>query len=171
MIIAHAFPTARVDDSPNNMNPTTWMLSHAQYIGSRLADFGAARVAIEQVAFTAPNWDGDGALPISREVKANALAALAILETTAVPAPEITPNPNGTLTFEWETDEGVGQLEIGKTRYSFYVRANSAPAILSGGNTDHHIDRVFGMLVDGLIYRKTEAENLVTDLTYSSPNV
>ena len=68
-----------------------------------------------------PGWDGDDALPISHETKQNALHALGILKIV-IPDTEITPNSNGTLSFEWETELGFGYLEIGKTKYSFYVK-------------------------------------------------
>ncbi len=60
----------------NSMHQLAYIATSEQYFGSRLADYGAARETIERVAFSEANWDGDGALPISREVKSNASIAL-----------------------------------------------------------------------------------------------
>jgi hypothetical protein len=75
---------------------------------------------IEELAAMPENWDGYGALRISAETRRNALKALdALLD---VPTPGITPNANGTLSFEWESPRGVAHLEIGRTRFSFYIK-------------------------------------------------
>jgi hypothetical protein len=146
-----------------------WTVPSSGCIGSNLADFAAAREMLNQASLTQPNWDGDGALPISTEASGNALIALRVLETV-VPAPEISPNPNGTVSFEWETDAGVGHLEIGRTRYSFYVKPAAGPAILHDGTTEN-ISSTLGMLVDDLLYEKPQTAQLVTDLTYCAANV
>ncbi len=146
-----------------------WTVPSSGHVGSRIADFAASREMLNHISLTQPNWDGDGALAISAETKSNALAALSILETVAT-APEITPNPNGTFSFEWETDAGVGYLEIGRTRYSFYVKPTAGPAILHDGNTEN-VSSTLGMLVDDLLYEKPQAAQIVTDLTYCTDNV
>jgi hypothetical protein len=170
MIISHAIANTRIGNSEANAHQMIYVVPYVQYFGSRLADFAAAREAIEQTSFNEPNWDGDGALAISNEVKANAVATLAMVEMTAVPAPEITPNPNGTLSFEWETETGIGQLEIGKSRFGFYVQAQSGPAIICRGNTEH-LNGLFGLLVNDLIYRKSGSVGAITDLVYTSADV
>jgi len=146
-----------------------WTVPSSGQVGSRLADFAASREMLNRAFFREPNWDGDGALAISNETRTNALAALGILETV-VSAPEITPNPNGTLSFEWETDAGVSCLEIGRTRYSFYVRPSSGSAILHDGSTEN-VSSALGMLVDDLLFEKPQSAQIVTDITYSASNV
>jgi hypothetical protein len=116
------------------------------------AEFDAARQAIEELAFPESDWDGYGALPITAEAKTNARAALDTLETSA-PAPEVIPNANGTLSFEWETDLGVGHLEIGRTRYSFYIRPRVGAVHLDDGPAGD-VGRFLGFYIDGLLYRK-----------------
>jgi len=120
-------------------------------VGYAFAEFESARQAIRQ-AFADPNWDGYGALPIRDETKRNALTVLNQLEIVTC-APEITPNPNGTMSFEWETDQGFGQLEIGRTRYSFCVQLhNGSPTLDSGDSSE--MDPSVGMLVDALLFPK-----------------
>jgi hypothetical protein len=119
--------------------------------GFTFAEFEAARSAIGQ-AYAQAGWDGYGALPVSGETKKNALGVLHHLETLTC-APEITPNPNGTLSFEWETNRGFGQLEIGRTRYSFYVQPHNGSPFLDSGDASE-INPSVGLLVDALLYPK-----------------
>jgi hypothetical protein len=116
-----------------------------------MAEFDAARHAVRQ-AFAQPNWDRYGALPIREETKNNALGVLNQLEVSTC-APEITPNPNGTVSFEWETNQGFGQLEIGRTRYSFCVQPHYGPPILDSGDA-REIDHSLGYVLDALLYPK-----------------
>jgi hypothetical protein len=117
--------------------------------GYAFADFQAARDAIEQ-AFSVGNWDGYGALPVSDETKRNALGALNQLER-AMYAPEITLNPNGTLSFGWETSQGFAQLEIGRTRYSFYVQPYKGSPLLDEGDADN-VKPTVGWLLEAMLY-------------------
>lgn len=119
--------------------------------GYAFAEFEAASSAIKN-AFAEANWDGYGAVPIGDETKKNALGALKYLETLTR-APEITPNPNGTLSFEWETSRGFGQLEIGRTRYSFYVQPHRGSAFLGRGDASD-VRQEVGLLVDALLFPK-----------------
>jgi len=80
-----------------------------------------AREKIEQLARMPENWDGYGALPIRPETAQNALDALKMLPDE-IPMPDIVPNSNGTISFEWESPSGIGHLEIGRTRFSFYIK-------------------------------------------------
>jgi hypothetical protein len=117
--------------------------------GYSFSEYQAARQAVAN-AFTVMNWDGYGALPISDETKKNALGILSYLET-ATRAPEITPNPNGTLSLEWETSQGFGQLEIGRTRYSFYVKPHGSSPFLDGGDAAE-VKPTVGWLLDAFLY-------------------
>jgi hypothetical protein len=91
---------------------------------------GAAREKIEEFARMPENWDGYGARRISAETTQNALSTLEMFPHN-VPMPDIIPNPNGTLSFEWESPVGIGHLEIGRTRFSFYIKPrNSSHPVL-----------------------------------------
>lgn len=116
------------------------------------AETESIRKSVEEQAYSEPNWDGYNALAISSEAKRNALTALRTLELSA-PAPSVIANPNGTLSFEWETDHGIGHLEIGRTRYSFYVRPNFGRAILADGDANE-IGGFLGTFVEGILYPK-----------------
>jgi len=80
----------------------------------------SAREKLEELVRMPENWDGYGAVPIRIETTRNALRMLEILPDE-IPMPDITPNPNGTVSFEWESPAGIGHLEIGRTRCSFSI--------------------------------------------------
>lgn len=118
-------------------------------LGYSFAEFEAARSAVRST-FSVPNWDGFGALPIDQETRANALLALNHLEALAA-APDVTPNPNGTLSFEWETDQGFGVLEIGRTRYSYYFKGPVGQPLMGQGDAEI-VGPGVGSLVRCLLY-------------------
>lgn len=136
--------------------------------GQSFAEMETVRRSVDELAFPEPNWDGYGALAISGEAKRNALTALDLLATTT-PPPTVVPNPNGTLSFEWETEYGVGNLEIGKTRYSFYVKPNVGRALLSDGEAEL-IGGFLGGFVEGILYPKP-SEPAFVDLRFLADNV
>lgn len=65
------------------------------------------------------NWDGYDADPIGFACISQARILLVALPPNT-PPPDVTPNPNGTLTLDWETDDQALSLEIGATRFSSF---------------------------------------------------
>ncbi len=126
--------------------PCAWVLTVSQCFPQRFAEYAAARNAVEDMAFAEENWDGCGSFPINFQTKVNAKIALGQLEAT-VPAPQVTPNSNGTFSFEWESDRGAAHLEIGRTRYSFYVKSVVGPPFFAKGHVNQ-IDPTLGLRVD-----------------------
>ena len=74
-------------------------------VATRIEQAKLARLAIKELADLKENWDGYGAAPISEQTRDNALRFVNLIEAApyGLPAPEICPNPNGTISFEWET--------------------------------------------------------------------
>ena len=134
--------------------------------GAMRAEFPVAEATIEQAAHTDANWDGYNALPISVEVKDNALHAIRNILPVA-PTPEIGPNPNGTLSFEWETGEGKAHLEIGRTQYSFYVSPRVGVPILFEGAADD-VSRIHGSLVASLLFPPSLPTGSMTTIRYAA---
>lgn len=91
---------------------------------------------IEELSKMPVCWDGYDALPIRLTTKYNSLYALRHIRRYTN-APDITPNPNGTLSFEWETAQGVGHLEIGQTRLSFYIQLQQGDPIFLDASSDN----------------------------------
>jgi hypothetical protein len=51
-------------------------------------------------------------------------------------SPDITPNPNGTVSLEWESEIGYAMLEVGITRLSFYAKPVGGTAARLEGRID-----------------------------------
>jgi len=94
------------------------------------AQFGEE--VVRDLATLGADWDGYGALAIDPLTISNATTAIRAL-LPLVPKPDVTPNPNGTISFEWESGIGLSHLEIGKTKYSFYGRSFSGRPIHGDG--------------------------------------
>jgi len=143
--------TTLLNFNVNVLDPVPPRIEWAMPYQSSFAEFEIARQSINQKAFDHANWDGYGAFAIGYEAKNNALRALSGLATSA-PAPSVIPNPNGTLSFEWENENGLGHLEIGRTRFSFYVRrAGVEPLLLDGDAT---VVYGIGSIISNTLYPK-----------------
>lgn len=73
------------------------------------------------------SWDGYGALPLGVKCAKNAITLLDFFEMSILTkVSDIHPNPNGTITFEWENkDSEIVSLEIGKDTFTYFVDFNS----------------------------------------------
>jgi hypothetical protein len=73
-------------------------------------------------------WLGIGSQKIPEET-ANKLDAVTHLleQLEGLPNPELTPNANGTISLEWESDRGAVYVEFGKTRISGFLRIEDSP--------------------------------------------
>lgn len=142
-----------------------WMPSKSGR-GAMHAEFPFVRQTIDECAFPEPNWDGYGALAIGRETKQNAIEAIKNVLLEA-PAPEIVPNPNGTLSFEWGTPNGSAHLEVGQTRFSFYINPRAGTPILFDGPADQ-ISSLHGGLVAGLLFPSNTGASTATQIRYST---
>jgi len=73
------------------------------------------------------SWDGFSAKPLGIKCATNALKILDSLgENELSKISDFYPNPNGTISFEWENlNEEIISLEIGKDTFSYYVSFNS----------------------------------------------
>lgn len=67
--------------------------------------------AIDELERLAVNWDGYGAVAIHADTIARARRILDALRAVGFD-PEVTPNPNGTVSFEWDSVH----IEVGRTR-------------------------------------------------------
>lgn len=141
-----------------------WMPSRSKRAAT-YAEFAAVERAIEGGAFTEPNWDGYNALGVKAETKENAIRGINNILLEA-PPPEMTPNPNGTLSFEWETQNGAAHLEVGQTTFSFYIRPRVGVPILFGGPADL-IGRLHGSLMAGLLFPPEEGASATTPIRYA----
>src|SRR5690606_27065497 len=73
------------------------------------------------------SWDGYGALPLGVKCAKNAIMLLDSFDMAILTkVSDIHPNPNGTITFEWENkDKEIVSLEIGKDTFTYFVDFSS----------------------------------------------
>jgi hypothetical protein len=114
----------------------------------------------------APNWDGYGALPVARETIGNCREALLLLLRHTI-APDITPNPNGTIGFEWNSADGEAHLEIGRTRFSFFAKPRGGRPILADGVVGA-INNELASLVAAIVFPSVGSLTAITRATYSA---
>lgn len=107
-------------------------------IAARLEEIKSARHNIEEMACLKENWDGYGASSISPQARDNALYLISLIEAVpyGVPIPEISPTPNGTISFEWETSHAGAYIEIGNTRYSGFITTGQQQTAFFEGQAD-----------------------------------
>ncbi|MGO9930433.1 MAG: hypothetical protein ACLPV8_01245 [Steroidobacteraceae bacterium] len=102
------------------------------FASSHVADRDAAFNSIQSMSSLEDNWDGYGAVGIPAETISLALGIIVSLPDH-VPAPEVSANPNGTISFEWENEVGRAHLEIGRTKYSLYFRPMARGTLYQDG--------------------------------------
>ncbi len=115
---------------------TSGFLTHPQWhdlalIYSSDRDRTSAWESLDELSKLGPNWDGYDAEPVEPASIANALALLAGLDPET-PLPEITPNPNGTLTLDWEAEDESLSLELGVMRFSSFWESRHGTAMKDG---------------------------------------
>jgi len=114
----------------------------------------------------ASNWDGYGALPVGPETIGNSRGALLLLLRYA-PAPDVTPNPNGTIGFEWISERGEAHLEIGRTRFSFFAKPRGGQPILAEGLVGA-ITVELASLVAAIVFPAAGSLTAITKATYTA---
>lgn len=103
------------------------------------ATFGRPRWDLAQVYCETchPNWDGEGAAPVSRQCYNKASAFLASLPA-GVPDPDIAADPDGEVSFTWSR----GPLQIFSVSVAPTGRLSYAG--LYGGNSAHGTEYLVG---------------------------
>lgn len=135
--------------------------------------YNKCKQTIESFCLFKEDWDGYGALPIHPQTKKNALEFLNFYATNAIKLkmnlsfPELTPNTNGTINFEWENHDKIANLDIGKTRISFFItQPNHKPIIYDGNAADPlSYGKVFTLIFD-VFFPRANYSNIVSNITY-----
>lgn len=148
--------------SPYMQKPTKDFLSIFSR-NSLWAEVASAKAKIQEFGSMKDGWDGYGALPISAVTVENSNGAMDLLLRFA-PVPDIVPNSNGTISFEWETAHGFAHLEIGKTRFSFYLKLRAgAPTSLSGDA--NNMPSEVGEIISALLFPAPSAASTTARIT------
>lgn len=108
------------------------------------AEYQAARSAVKVLSRQASLDD---------ETERNALWVLDQLEYITY-APEVASKPDGSFSFEWKSERGFGQIEIGKSHSNYYVQAYGGGRIEAEGNYVEVIPHVshMGVVLDALLF-------------------
>lgn len=110
------------------------------------------RKRLAELGRLSPNWDGEGAAPLSGLTLRNARDT-ALLLSRHTHLPEITPNAGDTITFEWESDAGSALMEIGHETYSFLMKTKSGKRSTDTGRLDRTADiAALGALIQRTLY-------------------
>lgn len=146
--------------------PSPFVVFGSKNRGALRAELESALELVKEFQSMPANWDGYGALVINGDTARNARTALSRL-LVLVPAPEITPNPNGTVSFEWETHYGLAHLEIGMTRFSLYIKSEASHTIHLDGRADQ-IDSDLGYRIAARLYPSLNNAETITKLCFTA---
>jgi hypothetical protein len=133
--------------------------------GPHLAFFeiNEARAEIQQLATLKENWDGYGAIPIQKTTMRNAVAAVVQVLLFAPAPADIAPNPNGTVSLEWQSDFGTAQLEIGETRCSFFMDRRGGTSFFWDGSATEVASQI-GILISSSLFPPSPAAPATTSI-------
>lgn len=77
---------------------------------------------IDLISSLKDGWHGNGSLQVGSVVlKRTREAAEVISKIEGLSGPYISPNPQGTISLEWESDRGSVYVEIGRTRVAAFI--------------------------------------------------
>lgn len=77
---------------------------------------------IDLIELLRDGWHGNGSLKVGPVVlKRTREAAEVISQIEGLSGPYISPNPQGTISLEWESDRGSVSVEIGRTRVAGFI--------------------------------------------------
>ncbi len=125
-----------------------------------------ARDAIDEYGEFENDWDGYGAKPIDPITLSNAhAAALALLSSWELPAPDLTPNSNGTISFEWESATGFAHLEVGKSRYAFFIKLESGDRFVRDGEASS-VESLLAKLIQSALFPKRQPTPTLSNVSY-----
>ncbi len=127
----------------------------AQLVMQREAEAQLAAIcALEE------NWDGYAGASVHADTASNAKLALRTFLSHDL-FPDLVPNSNGTVSFEWTSVRGEAVIEIGKTRYVGVIRPKGAadyPIAGEAGAADEFkadVTAIAALIVAALFPRET----------------
>lgn len=123
---------------------------------------------VDRFRMMAEGWDGYGAVQIHAVTCKNCSQFLNSLPDN-YPFPELTPNSNGTISMEWESQHGSASLEIGKTRYSFYVKQHSGDSQVLRDGDARAIENDIAKIIVAILYPPLHYAPSITTAIYNTP--
>lgn len=103
-------------------------------------NFQQAKQKVESFSHLQKNWDGYGGIATKEKIIDKSLDFIQLLENNQNSFfSDIFPNPNGTISFEWENKNEKLSLEIGEDNYSFFYKEKNENPVFENG-TDIFMD-------------------------------
>jgi hypothetical protein len=124
-----------------------------------------AESVIDAIGNLGRGWDGYGAVAISPIVCAHAKRFL-LSRPSNLSSPEITPTSNGTMNFEWASNDADAYLEIGQTRYTGHIQTKNGQIIYLDGTLAEQNSQDSGgiqqvlALISGLLHATSTAPSI-----------
>jgi len=166
-------PDARIEEARRGEDrpPQHFVQTLNTAVGARLAATDEIIGEIRSFRTFGEDWDGYGAAPFRPETISNAFRAFELLMQFYAPLPYVVPNTNGTVGFEWETAQGEAYLEIGRTRFSFYIKSKSQAPIFSDGEVEKLNGRSLATLIKSGLFDSDHFTKPVTAISISPPQM
>ena len=103
--------------------------------------------AIKNFGRLPDNWDGEGAHAIQEQTVENC-CDMARWAVDCLTVPDVDPHPNGTISFEWYTGEGLAYLEVGRTQFSLFVEVHGKVVLSLKDEISVHTDSIANLFRD-----------------------
>jgi hypothetical protein len=150
----------------------SWWHAHTQNDVNRFQlDLAFAEKSLDELGDLTADWDGYGALAIAQATLDNTRAVIRNIIPN-VPSPEVTPNPNGTVTLSWESAFGEAHIEIGNTRFSFFAKQTGSRAIPAQGKVSDIVPTdkasVLAGIIRAVVYPDIHAAQTITMIVYAA---
>lgn len=104
---------------------------------------------ISEISKLEENWDGYGASRISESAIYHATGFLTAA-SMSLPAPDVVPNSNGTISLGWESVHSAAHLEIGTATFMLSIDTGREPVFISGPTSE--IGRPLGEVISESLY-------------------
>jgi hypothetical protein len=119
---------------------------------TRFEEAKSTRHSIDAFALLRENWDGYGASPISDQARENAHHFIDVIEAApfGMSAPEVSPQPSGTISFEWEMPYAEVYLEIGNTLYSGFIKTEDEEPLFLQGYADSMDQQIVALIQNAI---------------------
>lgn len=108
-----------------------------------------------ELSYLENDWDGYGGEAIGSEV-INASKQYFAMLVDKLPAPDIQPNSNGTISFEWDAPRGIAQLEIGSSKLSLYIKTHIGEPIFVSASSSLQIVADIGLLIHSTLFARQQ---------------
>ena len=103
-----------------------WPLSKPTFYAATLNE-----VRLAEISRLQDGWYGPGSVAVTAAVLKRVRETLSVInQVRNLPSPEVTPNPNGTISLEWESSRASIFVEIGQTKMNGFIEGAAFGSVL-----------------------------------------